>query len=231
MNQEMFQKSRNRSGTSHSQKQAMSRWVWLRQSLFLPGVLALVLQLSCASYELVQLPVRDAALYPFAESKAGLAVAIDQMYDSERARKYFGVDLIDKGILPIQLIVSNHGNRRVTIRPADVLMLQGRGVIDPLPIEKVTEFPKSEGLWITDKAGEQIDAYFAELALKEMIVPPGETVRGVLFFEINAKAKRRSRYFRLLSLYPQPSFHLHLVITDLEKNKRIPFGPFGVYRP
>lgn len=227
----MFRKGRNRPAACHSRIREIFPRARIRLVLLFLGFLALVLQSACTSYELVQLPVRDADLYPSAESKAGLAVAIDQMSDSGRVRRHFGADLLDKGILPIQLIVSNHGDHRVKIRPSDVLMLRGRGVIDPLPIEKVTEFPKSEGLWVTDETEEQIDEYFTELAFKEMIVPPGETVRGVLFFEMFGKPIPRSRYFRLVSLFPQPSFQLHLVITDLEKKERIPFGPFGVYYP
>lgn len=230
MNLKMFKTGRNRLAVCDSRTHEGFLRARIRLAFLLVGFLAVVFQSACASYELVQLPVREADLYPLAESKAGLTVAIDQMSDSQRVRRHFGADLVDKGILPIQVIVSNHGDHRMRIRPSDVLMLRGKGVIDPLPIEKVTEFPKSEGLWVTEETEEQIDEYFTELAFKEMIVPPGETVRGVLFFGVR-KPRPTSQYFRLMRLFPQPSFQLHLVITDLEKKERIPFGPFGVYQP
>jgi len=177
----------------------------------------------------VQLPLREADLYPAAETKAGLAVAIDEMSDPQRVWTYFGTDLLGKGILPVQVIVSNHGEHRVKIRPSDVLLLRGRDVIDPLPIEKVTDIPKGKGLWVSDETTEQIDKFFAELGLKETIVRPGETARGVLFFKTLKKPSWTSRFFRVARLFPEPSFQLHLVVTDLEEKKRVGFGPFSLY--
>ena len=226
----MSRRVRNRQTVSLLQTRGGLRRVFVHRAFLLLVCLGLVSQLACTSYELVQLPVRDADLYPYSETKAGIVVAIDQMSDSRRVSRYFGTDLLSKGILPVQVIVSNHGAHRVMTRPSDLLMLRGREVIDPLAIEKVREITKSKGVWVTDETAEQIDDYFTDLAFKEMLVLPGETVRGVLFFEIVEKPARRSRRFRLISLFPQPSFRLHLVVTDMEEKKRIPFGPFGVYR-
>ena len=203
----------------------------IRLTLLVLVSLLLVFQLACSpnSYEIVQIPMRDADLYPDSETKAGLVVAIDQISNSQRVLRYFGTNLDEKGILPIQVIVSNHGKQRVTIQPSDVLMLRGRAVVDPLPTEKVREIPKSEASWMEEETADQIDDYFAELAFKEMIVRPGETVHGVLFFEIGEKPGRKQREFQLISPFAQPSFRLQLVVTNMEDNQRIPFGPFGVY--
>jgi len=225
----MFPRGKDRSLVCPSGARLLLRRLGVPKGLLVLGCLALSLQSACASHEFVELPVRGADVYPFAEIKYGVAVAIDEISDPSRVRRYFGTDLIREGILPVEVILSNHGRHRVKIGPADILLLRGAEVIDPLPVEKVADLPKSEGLWTLEKTGAQIDNLFDELVLKETVVARGETVRGVIFFKAAERPIARSQYFTVVSLFPQPRLQLHLVITDLEDQERIRFGPFSLY--
>jgi len=225
----MSPKVRNWPVVCASEACRLFRYLRISKGPLVLACLALSLQSACASHEFVQLPVREADVYPYAEIKYGIAVAVDEISDPGRINRYFGTDLIQEGILPVEVILSNHGPHRVKIGPADVLLVRGTEVIDPLPVEKVVNGPKSKGLWTSDKTGEQIDQLFADLILKETVVGQGETVRGVMFFRAPERPTPWSRYFSVLSLFPQPRLQLHLVITDLEDKERIRFGPFSLY--
>lgn len=196
------------------------------------GAVALIAGLllaGCASFRFVELPQREADVYPHAETRSGVSVAVDEIQEPERSRRYFGADLPSRGILPVVVVVSNHSDHRVVVRPADLLLLQGRDVIDPIPVELVKEIPKDRFLIVTDEAEERIDELYESLTLRETILAPGEHYQGVLFFEGVEPPNRFSRYFRLLRPFAQPTMKLHLRLTDLETADRVRFGPFGLH--
>ena len=199
--------------------------VWLARLLAGSYLMATA---ACTSYELVLPPLRDADLYPLAHAKAGVAVAVDEIADSQRAERYFGVDLLAKGILPVQIVVSNHGEHRVSIRPVDVLLLRGRQVVDPRRVGKVADLLRERGLWIREETAQRIDEFFESVAFQETVVAPGETYQGVMFFDAPLPSPYRSRYFRLVALFPDSRLKLHLAVTDLESGDRLRFGPFGL---
>jgi hypothetical protein len=49
---------------------------------------------------------------------------------SDRVRQYFGVDLTEEDILPVNIVFTNHGEDRFLVKPSDVLLLEGNNVID-----------------------------------------------------------------------------------------------------
>lgn len=193
------------------------------------ALLAALLLTACASFRIVELPQREADVYPHAETRAGVSVAVDEIQEPERSRRYFGADLPGRGILPVLVVVSNHGEHRVAVRPADLLLLQGRDVLDPLPVEIVKEIPKDRFGIVTDETEERIDELYEHLTLRETILAPGEHYQGVLFFEGVEPPNRFSRYFRLLRPFAHPTMKLHVRLTDLESDDRVRFGPFGLH--
>ena len=54
---------------------------------------------------------READLYPLSQTKAGITVAVDEISNTERATQYFGIDMFEHGILPINVVISNHTER------------------------------------------------------------------------------------------------------------------------
>lgn len=186
---------------------------------FLPG---------CTSFEVVRLPTREADLYPFSESHAGVSIAVDEITEPERVQRYFGARLIGKGVYPVQVLISNYSDRRIAVRPSDVLLLRGRDVVDPLPLQGVVAAVENDGRWTTDETSGQIAAFFREIAFRETFLAPDETYQGVIFFQAVRRPKPGSRFFRVASLFPEPALRLRLVATDVDTGERIPFGPFGL---
>src|SRR5690606_30337258 len=127
----------------------------------------------------MQLPQRDADLYPWAEKQEGVVVAVDEIVQPARLEQYFGVDLLEHGILPIAVVVSNRSAGPVTIGPADVLLVQGRNVIDPLPLARVAGAIDAGG-GNADSA--DLRAHLAGMALQPVTLAPNESHQGVLFF-------------------------------------------------
>lgn|SRR5574337_185586 len=160
-----------------------------------------------AAYHTVQPPVRDADVYPDAQTMAGLTVAVDQMADPDRARQYFGADLAKEGILPVMIVFTNHDNDRFLVRPADVLMLDGDNVIDALPADRVGKLVRGG----------------AELAMQETVIPAQGNYRGVLFFKIR---KREPGLYGKVEQVFSSKPAMRIVVTDQDSRERLHFGPF-----
>lgn len=196
-------------------------------------LLAIVLGLpGCAgrAVELVQMPQRDADLYPWVQKQAGVAVTVDEIADPARASQYFGVDLLEHGLLPVNIIVSNHGRHRVAIKPADILLLNGRAVIDPLPAEQVAAIVKRRIGRLRDETARDVDEYFAGLTLQETTLTPNGSYQGVLFFP-RPPPSERDRFFTVLSLYREGGLRMHVGVTDVDARERLRFGPFRLSAP
>jgi hypothetical protein len=193
-------------------------------------LLAAVLLAGCASYELTEIPTRRADLYPLADRRGGIALAVDPLGDARRSKRFFGADLREHGILPVEVVVSNHGSDRVAIGPADVLMLRGSSVIDPLPLESVGEIVKDRFLPVSPGTKREVERVLGEVALRQTVVAPGQSYQGVVFFDaVQQEEGGAGRFFRMLRAYPRALFQVHVGVTELDSRRRTRFGPFPVY--
>lgn len=200
------------------------------------GVCLLLAACASTPIHVVELPEREADLYPTAQEHLGIVIAVDEIRDPGRSQRYFGVDFPGRDILPLKLIVSNHGQQRVGIRPQDVLLLKDRQVHDPMPSVEVAHMLPRRQRARGDEADE-IDAYFRDLTLRERIIAPGETAHGVMFFQLPEQEQDRDRWgmrmrhsevFRHSRLFPTPHYELRVAVTALEDETRLLFGPFSV---
>lgn len=187
---------------------------------------------ACATeYQVVQFPLRDADLYPRSQTKAGITVAIDEITDSERVKTYFGVDLLKAKILPVNIIVSNHGDGRYIIKPSDILLMEGNEVLDPMPVEAVAEAAKEEHALVSDKTARQVDTFFFNLTLQETVLAPRESYQGILFFKTRKgpeEGEDEERYFIIRKLFREGSLKLYIAVTNLETGERVHFGPVSL---
>jgi hypothetical protein len=180
---------------------------------------------ACASeYWVVQIPLRNADLYPRSIRRGEVTVAVDGITDRERVKTYFGVNLMKKKVLPVNIIVSNHGNGRYVIKPSDLLLMKGNEVLDPMPIEEVLEVVKDEHGWMSEKTFQQVKTYFTNLALQETVLTPQESYQGVLFFKI--KEDEEDRYFIIRKLFREGSMKIYIGVTNLETGERLHFNLF-----
>lgn len=196
------------------------------------AILLVVLGLTaCASYQafqVVQMPQRAADLYPSAQTRSGMTIAVDEINSPIRVRQYFGADLLKHGILPVNIVVANYGEHRATIKPSDILVLEGRSVVDPLPVEAVATAVKRYYRRLRPETEREIDQYLAKLVLRETQLVPGESHQGVLFFPIT-KPDDSNRLFKTVRLFPESMFDLLVGVTDTETRARLRFGPFHLF--
>jgi hypothetical protein len=151
-------------------------------------------------------PLREADLYPVNQAVEGLTIAVDEIADQERARRYFGSDLAKDGILPINIIISNHGEDRLIVKPSDVLLTDGSRVIDPIPGDQV----------VKDGTG---------TLLQETVVPPGGNYQGMMFFPM--KKQEGGLYGRVEKFFSD-KMTLRMVVKDQDSGERLYFGPYSI---
>lgn len=192
----------------------------------LAAVLALTGCASAGGARLEPLPSRQADLYPVAQAREGVTVAVDALANPVRAQRHFGTDLRAEGILPVQVIVSNHGTRRLAIGPADVLLVRDRTVIDPLPLATVIDAITRRGA--VRGSEREIGEHVARSALQEAGIAPGATVRGLLYFPIPEIEAARRGHWSFSGLVAYEGLELRVALTDAETSERLRFGPLPV---
>jgi hypothetical protein len=185
----------------------------MTRTIFLAAVLA-----GCAgSYQAAHIPQYEADLYPLSETKAGITIGIDEINRPERAQRYFGADLTAQGIVPVLVAVSNHGQRRVVVKPSDVLLHRGKEIVDPLPLQSVAAAAKRQN-----------EKFFANLAFKETVLSPNETYRGVVFFAAPRATGPVERLLSALSGSREGRARIRVGLTSVDTGERVLFGPFSL---
>jgi hypothetical protein len=177
------------------------------------------------------MPQREADLYPLAQTREAITVAIDEIKQAARAERYFGADLIEEGILPVSVVVSNYGSHRLAVKPSDVLLYRGREIIDPLPVETVVATAKRQHWRLSSKTAEQLDTLFESMTFRETQVLPNESYQGVLFFPLPISKKAANDYLAVRSLYREGGPRVRVGVTDVDAGGRLHFGPFTVSLP
>lgn len=181
---------------------------------------------ACATeYTVVQIPLRNADLYPRSLTRADITVAIDGITDRERVVTYFGVDLLKAKILPVNIIISNHGKGRYIIKPSDVLLLKGNEALDPMPVETLVEVAKDLHARISAKTSRRVNEYFSKLALQETVLTPQESYQGVLFFKIKEEEEEASNFI-IRKLFREGSMKMYIGVTNAETGERLLFYLF-----
>jgi hypothetical protein len=183
----------------------------------------------CAStYQVVQVPQREADLYPLSETRQGVSVAVDEVTSSDRAASYFGADLVRVGIVPLVVVISNNGAHRIDIKPADILLTRGTQIIDPLRLETVVAMAEKEHGPVSSATQKAIAGYFEGVAFSERVLPPGATYQGVMFFSIPRQTVASDSMFSAMTLFHESGMWIQVGARDLDTGNRVRFGPFSV---
>jgi hypothetical protein len=179
----------------------------MRKILVVPFFLIMILTGCAKPFQPVEPPVREADIYPEAQTHAGLTVAVDEMGDADRTRRYFGVDLRDKDILPVMIVFTNHDDDRFRVTPSDVLLLDGNNVIDPIPDEELAGIVRGN----------------SGLFLQETEIPAKGSYRGIVFYRV--KKRDTGLYSKVERLFTG-KLTMRIKVNDLDSKERLTFGPF-----
>jgi hypothetical protein len=198
----------------------------MRKKLLIALLILGVTGCATSRYDVVDLPLRDAGLYPLSHTYADLSVAVDEFSNPDRSARYFGADLIGNGILPVDVLVTNFSKHRWSVKPEDVLMRRGNTVIDPLPASMVTALIQNEARY-NAATRQLIESHIDELTMRNTVVFPRDKQNGVLFFPI---LERREQYefFSRIPLFTE-GLKVHVMATNLDTGERRLFGPYSIY--
>jgi hypothetical protein len=199
--------------------------------ILLVSLIALAVSGCASSYRVVQAPQYGADLYPQSQTRSGVTVAIDEMKTVERVERLFGADLIKEGILPVNVVVSNFGKQRMVLKPSDILLHQGKDVIDPIPVELVMATAKRQKTFLRTGTQAEVEKYFDASTFKETTLFPNETYRGVMFFAVPPQKKAMDRFFTSWSAYREGGPKVRVGVTNLESGERVLFAPFAIRMP
>jgi hypothetical protein len=171
-------------------------------------------------------------MYPKSEIKEGIAIAVDEVSYPQRVIQYFGMDLTKAEVLPINIIVSNHGQRYYRIRPSDILLMQGKDVIDPAPVELVQSTYHEEYGRMSGETAKMVNDYFGKVMLREVVVAPQTNYQGILFLKADPQREDRiiavNQGVGIAQLLQERGLKIRIAVTDVKTSERIHFGPFSL---
>lgn len=166
--------------------------------------LSLVLLAACcvqqsSAFEHGPPPAKDAATYPAVDIHQNEHVAIAaEPWNTEEKIKMFRVDYLDHQFLPIRIIITNSGDRPISLNDARINFISAHG--DRIPAAEPNDIERRISL--RDKEGESIpvgpihihtkpktsngkvEEDFAEFEYGALVVEPHTTRAGFLFYDI-----------------------------------------------
>ncbi len=146
--------------------------------------------------------VQPATTFPDVEVHAKEKVAIAaEPYDTKEKEKIFRVDYLAHGIMPIRLVVTNNGDRSISLRDARILFQTADGTriqaAEPEDVERVMTRKEREGgkipmpgplpsIHLKPKASDkEIEQDFDQFEYGALVVEPHSTRAGFLFYDVS----------------------------------------------
>jgi hypothetical protein len=147
-------------------------------------------------------PVQPATTYPAVEVHAEEHVAIAvEPYDTKEKESIFRVDYISHNVMPVRLIVTNLGDRPISLNDARILFETADGqriqAAEPEDVERLMTRKEREGGKIpmpgplppihTKPKGsnKEIEADFDTFEYSSLVVDPHTTRAGFLFYDVS----------------------------------------------
>ena len=146
----------------------------------------------------VQPAITFAAVEVHEDEKVAIAV---EPYDSREKEAIFRVDYLSHGVMPVRLIVTNNGNRPISLRDARILFQTAAGerlqAAEPEDVERLMTRKEREGskiplpgplpdIKLKPKAGnKEIEEDFNTFEYQALVVEPHTTRAGFLFYDVS----------------------------------------------
>jgi hypothetical protein len=147
-------------------------------------------------------PVQAATAFADVEIHKDENVAIAaEPYDTKEKESIFRVDYLSHGVMPIRLIVTNLGDKPISLRDARILFQTAGGdriqAAEPEDVERLMTRKEREGAKIPMPApipkiklkpkasNQEIEADFSNFEYGALVVEPHTTRAGFLFYDVS----------------------------------------------
>jgi len=147
-------------------------------------------------------PVQPATSFPAVEThdKEHVSIAVEP-YDTREKESIFRVDYLGHGIMPVRLIITNDGNRPISLRDARILFYTPGGdriqAAEPEDVERLMTRTEREGKQIPlpgpfpsikmkpKASNKTIEEDFNQFEYGALVVEPHTTRAGFLFYDVS----------------------------------------------
>jgi len=147
-------------------------------------------------------PVQPATSFAAVEvhDKEKVAIAAEP-YDTKERESIFRVDYLAHGVMPVRLIVTNNGDRPISLRDARILFLTAAGdkiqAAEPEDVERLMTQKERQGskipmpgpipaIHLKPKASNlEIEEDFNTFEYQALVVEPHSTQAGFLFYDVS----------------------------------------------
>ena len=143
-------------------------------------------------------PTSFAAVEVHDDEKVAIAA---EPYDTKEKEAIFRVDYLSHGVMPVRLIVTNNGDRPISLRDARILFLTAAGdkiqAAEPEDVERLMTLKERQGskipmpgpipsIKLKPKASnKEIEADFDTFEYQALVVEPHTTRAGFLFYDVS----------------------------------------------
>ena len=149
-----------------------------------------------------QPPVQPATSFAAVETHTDEKVAIAaEPYDTKEKESIFRIDYLSHGVMPIRLIVSNLGDRPISLRDARILFQTAAGdriqAAEPEDVERLMSLHEKQGakipmpgpipsIKLKPKASDKnVELDFDTFEYGSLVVEPHTTRAGFLFYDVS----------------------------------------------
>jgi hypothetical protein len=147
-------------------------------------------------------PVAPATTFAAVEvhDKENVAIAAEP-YDTKEKESIFKVDYLSHGVMPVRLIVTNNGDRPISLRDARILFITAAGdkiqAAEPEDVERLMTRKEREGgkipmpgpipaIKLKPKASnKEVEEDFDTFEYQALVVEPHTTRAGFLFYDVS----------------------------------------------
>jgi hypothetical protein len=147
-------------------------------------------------------PVQPATTYPAVEvhDKEHVAIAVEP-FDTKEKESIFRVDYLAHGVMPVRLIVTNEGDKPISLRDARILFYTPGGdkiqAAEPEDVERLMTRAEREGKKIPlpgplppikrkpKASNKDIEEDFNQFEFQALVVEPHTTRAGFLFYDVS----------------------------------------------
>lgn len=99
----------------------------IKSMQWLITLLAIVFLFACTGYKSQEVAFRHPSAYMNVQQAAGAQIGAESFADEKAAKNAFGFDIIEAGLLPVQIVIDNAGHGAIEIVPEQTFLIDEQG--------------------------------------------------------------------------------------------------------